>query len=169
MSTRRRSTEAIQPCTLLAVDVGLRTGLAFYARDGRLRSYRSHNFGSKRRLRRGAHQVLNESPGLECLVLEGGGDLAEVWAQEAGRRRLQVIRITAEAWRQHLLYPRQQRSGAEAKQHADAAARRVIEWSGAPKPTSLRHDAAEAILAGMVGVIEMGWLRELPRELCRGA
>ncbi|MEN9933480.1 MAG: hypothetical protein RLZZ387_59, partial [Chloroflexota bacterium] len=30
--------------TLLAVDVGLRAGLALFDQDGRLRWYRSHNF-----------------------------------------------------------------------------------------------------------------------------
>jgi len=46
-------------------------------------------------------------------------------------------------------------------------ARRVILWSGVQKPTSLRHDAAEAILAGLWGVIDVGWLESLPLELRR--
>ena len=50
----------------------------------------------------------------------------------------------------------------------DAAARRVIEWSGAPRPTSLRHDAPEAVLIGFWGVLEVGWLDAVPPEL-RGA
>ena len=41
-------------------------------------------------------------------------------------------------------------------------ARRVIEWCGAPRPTSLRHDAAEAILIGLWGVLELGWVDALP-------
>ena len=48
------------------------------------------------------------------------------------------------------------------------AARRIIEWSGAPRPTSLRHDAAEAVLIGFWGVLEVGWLDAVPPEL-RGA
>ena len=58
-----------------------------------------------------------------------------------------------------LLRPRQR---AEAKRWADAGARRVIEWSGAPRPTSLRHDAAEAILVGLHAVLELGWLARSP-------
>jgi hypothetical protein len=50
------------------------------------------------------------------------------------------------------------RSGTQAKDVADRLARRVIEWSAAARPTSLRHDAAEAILAGLWGVKELGWL-----------
>jgi hypothetical protein len=41
-------------------------------------------------------------------------------------------------------------------------ARKVIDWSGARRPTSLRHDAAEAILVGLWGGLQVGWLRELP-------
>ena len=147
---------------LLAVDLGLRTGLALYGRDGRLRWYRSQNFGNRSRLRRGAHGLLNELPQVTWIALEGGGDLATAWQSEARRRHLQLRQISAETWRRDLLHPRQQRSGAQAKATADDLARRVIAWSNAPKPTSLRHDAAEAILIGLWAVLSIGWLSELP-------
>jgi hypothetical protein len=147
---------------LLAIDLGLRAGLALYGSDGRLVSYRSHNFGSLARLRRGAHTILGEQPELAWLVLEGGGNIAEVWQREAERRRLRTLQIGAETWRQRLLYPREQRSGLQAKHSADELARRVIAWSGAPRPTSLRHDAAEAIMVGLWGVLEVGWLEQPP-------
>jgi hypothetical protein len=54
-----------------------------------------------------------------------------------------------------------------AKQNADQMARKVIAWSNAPSPTSLRHDAAEAILIGLWAVIEMGWLAQIPKEIRR--
>jgi hypothetical protein len=63
------------------------------------------------------------------------------------------------------LSPRQRRSGVEAKKSADDVARRVIEWSAARRPTSLRHDAAEAILAGLWGALQVGLLDELPAML----
>ena len=147
---------------LLAVDMGLRTGLALFGDDGRLRWYRSQNFGSPARLKRGAYGVLKDIPDLAWLVIEGGGPLAETWSREAERRNIQVLRTDAGRWRQVLLHAREQRSGAQAKEHADVLAREVIAWSGAKKPTSLRHDAAEAILAGLWGVLQVGWLDELP-------
>lgn len=153
--------------TLLAVDLGLRTGLASFGADGRLLRYRSHNFGSPARLKRGAPTLLAETAGLAWLVIEGGGPLAEIWAAEAARRRIGVWQVTAETWREQLLYPREQRSGLLAKQAADELARRVISWSGAPKPTSLRHDAAEAIMIGLWGVLAVGWLDGLPAALRR--
>jgi hypothetical protein len=153
--------------SLLAVDLGVRTGLALYGRDGRLRWYRSRNFGTIQRLRRGLSVVLGDIPDIAWLVLEGGGELAEIWEREASRRSVPVIKINAELWRKEFLYPREQRSGAEAKQKAGQMARRVILWSGVQKPTSLRHDAAEAILAGLWGVIDVEWLESLPLELRR--
>jgi len=153
--------------SLLAVDLGVRTGLALYGREGRLKWHRSRNFGTIQRLRRGVSAVIGVIPDLEILLLEGGGDLAEIWEREAIRRSLPVVRINAELWRKEFLYPREQRSGAEAKRMADRIARRVILWSGIRKPTSLKDDAAEAILAGLWGVIHMGWLESLPPELRR--
>lgn len=153
--------------SLLAVDLGLRTGLALYGSDGRLQWYRSQNFGSNARLKRGAFGVLKDLAGVEHLVLEGGGRLADLWAKEGARRGLRVRVVDAHTWRQVLLYPRERRSGGEAKAAADTLARRVIAWSGASRPTSLRHDAAEAILVGLWGVLQTGWLPELPAELQR--
>lgn len=148
--------------TLLAVDLGLRAGFALYGDDGRLRWYRSQNFGAQSRMRQAAYGILHDLPDLHWLVVEGGGSLADLWRKAAEVRSIGVIQTSAEVWRQQLLYPRQQRSGADAKQHADQLARRIIDWSGAPRPTSLRHDAAEAILIGLWGVVQVGWLPAMP-------
>lgn len=153
--------------TLLAVDLGVRTGLAVYGGDGRLLRYRSQNFGSAARLRRALPALLEAERDLAWVVIEGGGPLGDAWAREAERRRVSLLRISAEDWRRVLLYPREQRSGVQAKLIADGLARRIIDWSGAPRPTSLRHDAAEAILIGFWGVLEVGWLAEMPQSLRR--
>jgi hypothetical protein len=153
--------------SLLAVDLGLRTGLALYGADGRLRWYRSQNFGTATRLRRAVHGVLRDLPEVRWLVLEGGGNLAEIWTREAERVGITVLRIPAERWREQLLYTREQRTGAQAKHHAGELARHVIDWSAAPRPTSLRHDAAEAILVGLWGVLHVGLLDQVPARLRR--
>lgn len=152
---------------LLAIDVGLHTGLALYDDTPTLRWYRSHHLGSPARLRRAVCNILNAVDDLTWLVLEGSGALADIWEREAARRHLPVICISAETWRGQLLYGREQRSGAQAKLVADGLARRVINWSVAPQPTSLRHDAAEAILIGLWGLLEVGWLDGVPPELRR--
>ncbi len=152
---------------LLAVDLGLRSGLALFGTDGRLRWYRSQNFGSQSRLKRAVPAVLHSAGPLAWLVLEGGGPIADVWEREAARRALPVLVVSAQDWRARLLYAREQRSGSLAKDAADGLARRVIEWSDAPRPTSLRHDAAEAILLGLWASLEVGWLAQVPPEVRR--
>ena len=153
--------------SLLAVDLGLKTGLALFGENGKLIWYRSHNFGTTERLRRGVPGILDGIDAPVALIIEGGGNLATVWEKEAERRGLAWYRIGAGEWRQLLLYSREQRSGPDAKKHAGEIARKVIEWSGTARPTSLRHDAAEAIMIGLWGVMHLGWLPVLPRELQR--
>lgn len=76
--------------------------------------------------------------------------------------------VHAERWRADLILPRDRRSGADAKAAADALARAVIAWSGAPAPKGpLRHDAAEAVGAGLWGVLDAGWLEAVPEAVRR--
>ena len=151
--------------SLLAVDVGVRTGLSVYRDDGRLIWYRSRNFGAASRLRRAIPALLHEAFDPTHVVLEGGGPLTEHWATAAERSGSHVRRVSAEEWRALFQLPRDQRSGEQAKRVADGIARRVVEWSDAARPTSLRHDAAEAILIGLWGVIDVGWLPGVPKAL----
>lgn len=150
---------------LLAVDLGLRTGLAAYGRDGRLRAHRSQNFGTRARLKRGAASVLRGRDDLRLLVVEGDASLARIWAREAERHGAGVLPVTAETWRASLLRPSERRRGDDAKEAADRLARAVILWAGAERPTSLRHDAAEAILIGLWAVVRLGWLDSVPDEV----
>lgn len=147
---------------LLAVDLGLHSGLALYQQDGPLQWHRSHNFGNRSRMRRGVYTILNEIPALHYLVMEGSGPYATIWRKEAERRDLHVIQVSAEAWRPDLLLERQQRSGSIAKQTADRLARAVIAWSALPGPATLDHNAAEAILIGLWAMLKIGWLSENP-------
>jgi hypothetical protein len=109
--------------------------------------------------------LLDELPELTWLVLEGGGQLADIWKREAARRCIRVRQIGAEVWRQMFLLPRQQRRGSQAKASAGTLAKQVIAWSNARRPTSLRDDAAEAILIGLWGALDVGWLTEVPEAV----
>ncbi len=150
---------------LLAVDLGLRAGLALYGEDGRLQWYRSTRFGTMTRLKQGLRSILQEASPLTFVYAEGDLHHFELWAKEATRLGAVARRVPPERWRAKLLLDRERRSGVEAKAHADTLARHLIEWSGAKGVTSLRHDAAEAILLGLYGVLEVGWLPELPPPL----
>lgn len=134
---------------LLAVDLGLRCGWAAFDERGRLLAYGSRHFGNRGILRKAVPQILGQYPKLRRLVVEGGGELFIPWQKEAERRDVAVRQVMGEVWRRELLTPSQQRSGPVAKDAADQIAREVIERSGAKRPTSLRHDAAEAILVGV--------------------
>ncbi len=153
---------------LLAIDLGLRTGFAFYSDSGLLLRYGSRHFGSTAQLRRAAASLLDGHKDLEVLAIEGGGDVALPWLRESERRGLQTVQVHAERWRTRLLLPRDRRNGDRAKRQAGVVARRIIEWSRAPKPTSLRHDAAEAILVGFWAVVELGWISSVPPGIARG-
>ena len=147
---------------LLAVDVGVRTGLACWGDDARLRWYRSHNLGNAARLRRAIPGLLDAVPDLTRLVLEGGGPLVETWRAAAAKRALDVTVVSAETWRALFLLPREQRDGPTAKHVAGRLARQAITWGGGRQPTSLTHDAAEAVLVGLWGMLAAGWVKEVP-------
>jgi hypothetical protein len=150
---------------LVAVDLGLRTGIAVYDGNGRLVRYGSRNFGNRTRLRAGADAVLREAGGVDVLVVEGDRALGDLWAARARRRGARAFEVSPERWRAALLHERERRSGRVAKAAADDLARRTIELLGDRRPTSLRHDAAEAVLIGLWGCLEVGWLAHLPPEL----
>jgi hypothetical protein len=137
---------------LFAVDLGLRCGWAAYGSAGRLLAYGSRHYGNRGALRKAVPRILDAYPGLKVLVVEGGGDLALPWEGEARRRGVAWRQVQGEEWRESLLRPSERRRGRDAKAAADVLARELIERSGAPRPTSLRHDAAEAVLIGFWAV-----------------
>jgi hypothetical protein len=149
----------------VGVDLGLATGIAVFNRDGRLEAVRSRHFQSRDALRSAAGSILDEIPQVHSVIAEGGGELAEVWQRAAAHRGIHLRVVHAHEWRSRLYYPREHRSGPEAKAHALKMAAQVVEWSGAPgvSAAGLGHDAAEAIMVGLFGVLEAGWLAELPR------
>ena len=136
-----------------------------YGRDGRLVWYRSQHFADAAALRRGVRHLLNEHGDIAIICIEGGGRFAAIWERTADALGISTRQVAAETWRNALLFARDRRTGVQAKRKANGLARRVIEWSGAPRPTSLRHDASEAILIGLWAVMDAGWLKKLPVDL----
>ena len=147
---------------LLAVDIGLHTGLAMYDDTPQLLWYRSHHLSGPLKLKKMIDKLLRDPPQPTHIYLEGGGPLAEIWQREAERRFIAIRLIHAETWRERLCYPRQHLNGSRAKKEADGLARRAIDRLGGRKPTQLRHDTAEAILIGLFGLLELGWLDSWP-------
>lgn len=146
---------------LLAVDAGVRTGLALLDREGRLVWCRSHNLGNTARLKKAASRVLYELPGLEYLVVEGGGPTAAVWEHAAAKRGVSCMRIQAQDWRTDFFIPRQMASGNKAKAAACALVATILRREGWSSPTTPGHDAAEAALVGLWAAVRLGW-RKMP-------
>ncbi len=143
--------------SLMAVDLGLRSGIAHFGRDGHLLAYRSTNFGSRGRLKKAVYALIRDAGPPRYLILEGSRDLASIWRRAAEKQGATVLDVSPETWRRDLLLARDRRTGVQAKEAADELAREIIEASGATAPTSLRHDAAEAIAIGWWGLREVGW------------
>jgi len=145
---------------LLAVDAGVKTGLALYDNLGCLCWYRSHNMGSVVSLRKAAYHLLNTIENLSWIVIEGGGPVSQAWIKEAVRKHLNIIRTDAGEWRKALLHPRECRNSVIAKQSAITLSKQIIDSSSAPSANHPTHDAAEAILIGLWGCVEAGYRSE---------
>ncbi|MBK6967010.1 MAG: hypothetical protein IPH20_24675 [Bacteroidales bacterium] len=150
---------------LLAVDAGIKTGLALYGIATGLVWYRSHNMSSISSLRKAAGHLVNSIEGLSVIVVEGGGPVAEAWKKEGQRAGIQIIATDAGEWRKEMLYPREYRNSATAKQSAILLVGQIIEKSVAPSKNSPTHDAAEAILIGLWGCRKVGWINKIPTLL----
>lgn len=146
--------------TLLAVDLGLRVGLACFERDGRLRYARTRRFASRAKLKQAVPKLMKEAGSPQWLVLEGDPQLAQVWTSYAHKRGVQCLHVSPERWRQAMLLPRERRAGVDAKQAALRAAEQRMRRDGAPRHTPLRHDAAEAVLIGLWALSEIQWRDE---------
>jgi hypothetical protein len=147
--------------TLLAVDLGLRAGLALFGDDGRLICHRATHFPDRSRMRRALPNLMASHPNLDRVLAEGDAHLYAIWRHAAHRQGVGARRIQAEDWRRDLLGQRS-RQASQYKSDAIVVARQIIVWSGLKKPISLGHDAAEAICIGLWGVWQAGWIGALP-------
>ncbi len=132
---------------LLAVDLGVRTGLAFFDSSGDLVAVQSRNLGRRSRLREAAKSLLKPYPDLCWVVAEGNEQLARAWfdAVPLAEHRL----VVAETWRQDLFHPSQRRNATVAKKEAEKMASEIVRRSQVRLKSELTHDAAEAILIGV--------------------
>ena len=133
---------------LLAVDLGMKAGLAWFDNDGRLLRARSTHFADRATLRRALPSIWREVPCVTCVVVEGGGSLAEIWLKSAARHGLATTQICAEQWRREVLTPSQRRNGQTAKAAACVKAAEIARQDGCPPCQEFLDDAAEAIVFG---------------------
>ena len=149
---------------LLAVDLGMKAGLAWFGEDGRLLRCRTVHFPNRTVLKKAMPAILDELP-LDCAVIEGGGPVAALWKKEIVKRDLPYIQTCAEAWREDILWLRERRNGPQAKEHALQLAMKVLRWSNVTLSSPLADDAAEAVLCGLWAERKFGIIEEFPNEL----
>ncbi|MBP48202.1 MAG: hypothetical protein CMH53_09725 [Myxococcales bacterium] len=142
---------------LLAVDLGLKTGLAYFTRQGRLVYARTRKFSSRARLKNAIPRLLADAQGVSWLVLEGDSRLAQAWIACAKKSGINHLQVTPEQWRSYALLPRERRSGVDAKDAAKRLALEVMRRHGTPRHSPLQDDAAEAVLIGQWALARLGW------------
>jgi hypothetical protein len=161
MTTLPIDNHVVIPEYLLAVDAGVKTGLALFSRPDKLIWYRSHNMGSVNGLRKAAYNLIHSIENLTCIAVEGGGPVAVAWIKEAGKQNIKIISTDAGEWRKQMLFPREYRNSTTAKRNAIILSGSIIENSEAPSWNSPTHDAAEAILIGYWACKSVGWINKL--------
>lgn len=149
---------------LLAVDAGIRTGLALYSQEGKLVWYRSHNMGSISSLRKAVYHLLKSVECLSYLVVEGGGPITSAWLHTATKLGIEALQTDAGIWRKEIFSMGKYRNSNIAKESAIRLAHQIILLSEAPSYNLPTHDAAEAILIGLWGCKKINWIEKYPFE-----
>ena len=134
---------------LLAIDVGMKAGLAWFDEDGALVRARSTRFANRATLKRALPSIWTELPGVRQVVLEGQGDIADIFRKGALRAALPVQQFCAEEWRKDMLLARERRTGKQAKATAESLAMKIAHECGKPPRCAYDDDAAEAVLFGL--------------------
>ena len=157
---RPKYTSSSTHTRLIAIDLGLKSGVAIYGSNG-LVAYRATRFPSKRAIKEAAWSVLYGVNGLQHVFVEGDRALAAHWRRAAEQQGLSFQSVAPERWREALLLPRERRSAADAKQSARRHALTLIRASEAPLPKGpLTSDVAEAILIAHWAARSLGWSTE---------
>ena len=134
---------------LLAIDVGMKAGFAWFDENGTLIRARSTRFAKRMTLKRALPSILAEIEGVSEVVLEGQGEIADIFRKGIQRTSLPVLHFSAEEWREDMLLPRERRSGQQAKAVAEAMALKIAHDCGNPPKCAYDDDAAEAVLFGL--------------------
>ena len=138
-----------QARVLLAIDVGMKAGFAWFDENGTLIRARSTRFAKRMTLKRALPSILTEIEGVAEVVLEGQGEIADIFRKGIQRTSLPVLQFSAEEWREDMLLPRERRSGQQAKAVAEAMALKIAHDCGNPPKCAYDDDAAEAVLFGL--------------------
>jgi Icc-related predicted phosphoesterase len=160
---------------LLAVDLGLRTGVSLFDDAGRLLRYENFQFDSAAELQKGATALLdeweaavnnsneydtNKSWKVSRIAIEGGDPpLAEAWRQAANGQRA-LLYVKPEEWRADLLTNKEMLSGETSKAASRLIAQQIVSDFGfmvQHDGGDFQTDMAESVLLGLHVSRRLGW------------
>lgn len=160
---------------LLAVDLGLRTGLSLFDETGRLLRYENFQFDSVEKLQKGAKAVIEkweadcngmnqneaekETWKVTHIAVEGGDPpLADAWRQAANGQRA-LLFVKPEEWRTDLLTKEEMLSGESSKSASRVLAQQIVSDYGIKQHdgTEFQTDMAESVLLGLHVSRRLGW------------
>jgi hypothetical protein len=163
---------------LVAVDLGLRTGLALYSEEGRLLEYQNAIYGSAEELRVGCLALLAEweakyqqavdeddeviSYRISHVALEGADVALKALWRDMIHDHLNdahILLVKPEEWRADLLLSKEKASGEAAKEASRLIARQLVaDYGGRLHKGKFPTDVAEAVLLGYHVSRRLGWL-----------
>ncbi len=161
---------------LLAVDLGLRTGLCLFNDEGRVLRFANFQFESPEQLLNAARSVLStweeevketDDRGrrwkISKIAIEGGDPpLRDAWHEAANGRR-SILHVRPEEWRADLLLTKEKLDGEKAKSASRLIARQIVSDYGTfDFDGKFQTDMAESILLGLHVARRLGWIT--PRD-----
>jgi predicted phosphodiesterase len=161
---------------LLAVDLGLKTGLSLFNDEGKLLRFDNFQFESPQQLLRAAKSVLStweedvketDDRGrrwkISKIAIEGGDPpLRDAW-HEAADGRCSILHVRPEEWRADLLLTKEKMDGEKAKSASRLIARQIVsDYGDFNFDGKFQTDMAESILLGLHVARRLGWIS--PRD-----
>lgn len=131
--------EVPESSVLLSVDLGLRSGFAFYNSTGSLLSFRYHRFDSVETLKDSILEELKISSvsyNLNHFVLEGDAIYGGIWAEAIKEYSIErnkivkIIYVSPAEWRKRILLKKESKRGKDAKYAAREISRQIMWRSG---------------------------------------
>ena len=150
---------------LLAVDLGLRTGVSIFDSSGKLLSFEDFLFASTEDLLQGAVSLIARweerlNTKITHIAIEGSDIMLwKAWMEAATSER-HLLSVKPSDWRNDLLLPKEQSNGLTAKAASRLIARQIVADHGVmPVPeTEFQTDAAESILLGLHVARRLNWI-----------
>ena len=162
---------------LMAVDLGLKSGVSLFNSQGKLVRYEQFHFDRDtiqvyiakliREWEQDAATLIPTEEGtsfkVSHIAIEGGDtSLLRVWERAAPDYSL--LRVRPEEWRAELLTEKENHDGASAKAASRLIARQVVEDYGIMEQHSgkFQTDVAESVLLGLYVARRLGWIEREP-------